>query len=108
MPSLADGTAGKPSLADGAIGKPSPADRAVTLPERHGGRFGSMAADTARAGVTSTRASRLAVPVLGLVLVLVVAAIVPVSLLARQNPLENASNALLLGVPFGGVGLIVA
>jgi hypothetical protein len=67
-----------------------------------------MAADTVRAGVTSTRASRLAVPVLGLVLVLVVAAIVPVSLLARQNPLENASNALLLGVPFGGVGLIVA
>jgi hypothetical protein len=42
------------------------------------------------------------------VLVLVVAAIVPASLLARQNPLENASIGLLLGVPFGGVGLVVA
>jgi hypothetical protein len=52
--------------------------------------------------------SRLAVLVLGCATVAIIAAIVPLSLLARQQPLEGASVGLLLGVPFAGVGMIVA
>ena len=52
--------------------------------------------------------ARLAVPVLGCATVAIVAAMVPLSLLARQQPLAGASTGLLLGVPFAGVGMIVA
>jgi hypothetical protein len=52
--------------------------------------------------------SRLAVLVLGCVTVAIIAATVPLSVLARQQPLEGASVGLLLGVPFAGVGVVVA
>jgi hypothetical protein len=52
--------------------------------------------------------SRLAVLILGCATVAIIAAVVPLSLLARQQPLANASIGLLLGVPFAGVGVIVA
>jgi len=52
--------------------------------------------------------SRLAVLVLGCATVAIIAAMVPLSLLARQQPLAGASTGLLLGVPFAGVGMIVA
>jgi hypothetical protein len=51
--------------------------------------------------------SRVAVPVLGVLTVLIIAALVPASGLARQNPLANAGTGLMLGVPFAGVGLVV-
>ena len=54
-----------------------------------------------------TRRSRVPL-VLGSLTVLVIAAMVPLSALAHQDLLAAAGTALALGVPFAGVGVVVA
>ncbi|HEY6279144.1 MAG TPA: hypothetical protein VIX86_22760 [Streptosporangiaceae bacterium] len=45
---------------------------------------------------------------LGCLIALIIVATVPLASLARQDPLTAAGTGLLLGVPFAGVGVIVA
>jgi hypothetical protein len=51
--------------------------------------------------------SRLAAVTLGCLAFAVMAAVVPLSILAHQNPLASASTGLALGVPFAAVGVVV-
>jgi hypothetical protein len=60
------------------------------------------------AGVAAGRpVSRLAAVTLGCLAFAVMAAVVPLSLLAHQNPLASAGTGLALGVPFAAVGVVV-
>jgi hypothetical protein len=60
------------------------------------------------AGVTAGRpVSRLAAVTLGGLAFAVMAAVVPLSILAHQNPLASAGTGLALGVPFAAVGVVV-
>jgi len=52
--------------------------------------------------------SRLAVVVPGLLMVALVAAEVPLAVLARRNPVTTASETLAVVVPFAAVGIVVA
>ena len=69
---------------------------------------GAEVARASAADERGTRGSRLAVLLLGLLAVLVTAALGPVSALAHQNPLAGAGTGLALGVPFAAVGVITA
>jgi hypothetical protein len=51
--------------------------------------------------------SRLAAVTLGGLAFAVMAAVVPLSILAHQNPLASAGTGLALGVPFAAVGVVV-
>lgn len=51
--------------------------------------------------------SRITALGLGFLALVIIAAMVPLSVLAHSNPLANAGTGLALGVPFGAVGLIV-
>jgi hypothetical protein len=51
--------------------------------------------------------SRLAAVTLGCLAFAVIAAVVPLSVLAHQNPLASAGTGLALGVPFAAVGVVV-
>src|SRR5207247_10060972 len=51
--------------------------------------------------------SRLTVLGLGFLTLVIIAAVVPLSVLAHHNPLANAGTGLALGVPFGAVGVVV-
>ena len=51
--------------------------------------------------------SRLAAVTLGCLAFAVMAAVVPLSILAHQNPLASAGTGLALGVPFAAVGVVV-
>jgi hypothetical protein len=60
------------------------------------------------AEVTAGRpVSRLAAVTLGGLAFAVMAAVVPLSVLAHQNPLASAGTGLALGVPFAAVGVVV-
>jgi hypothetical protein len=59
-------------------------------------------------GVTADRpVSRLAAVTLGGLAFAIMAAVVPLSVLAHQNPLASAGTGLALGVPFAAVGVVV-
>src|SRR5712692_3024891 len=58
-------------------------------------------------GGQTRRFSRLMVLLLGCVTLLIIAVIVPLSVMAHQNPLASAGTGLALGVPFGAVGVVV-
>jgi hypothetical protein len=60
------------------------------------------------AGMTRGRpVSRLTALALGILAFAVIAAMVPLALLAHQNPLASAGTGLALGVPFAAVGVVV-